>query len=113
MAGHHPFWERAQAVMPDLELDRQSALRVLEICRRLDGLPLAIELAAARVRLYLPLAAISEQLENRLEFWLEAHSTFRCASAPSVTRWPGVMNYLLLDLKNSSVVSPYSQVAGA
>lgn len=61
------FWERAQALMPDLELDRQSALRVLEICRRLDGLPLAIELAAARVK-HLPLAAISEQLENRLEF---------------------------------------------
>ena len=60
------FWERAQAVMPDLELDRQSALMVLEICRRLDGLPLAIELAAARVK-HLPLAAIGEQLENRLE----------------------------------------------
>jgi predicted ATPase len=60
------FWERAQAVMPDLQLDRHSALLVLEICRRLDGLPLAIELAAARVK-HLPLAAILEQLENRLE----------------------------------------------
>jgi predicted ATPase/DNA-binding XRE family transcriptional regulator len=60
------FWERAQAVRPDLQLDRQSASLVVDICRRLDGLPLAIELAAARVK-HLPLAAIREQLDNRLE----------------------------------------------
>jgi predicted ATPase/DNA-binding XRE family transcriptional regulator len=61
------FWERAQAVVPDLALDQHSAALVLDICRRLDGLPLAIELAAARVK-HLPLAAIGQQLENRLEF---------------------------------------------
>ena len=60
------FWERAQAVRPDLKLDTQSALLTVEICRRLDGLPLAIELAAARVK-HLPLAAILEQLGHRLE----------------------------------------------
>src|SRR2546428_5272438 len=60
------FWERVQAVMPDLQLDRESARLVVEICHRLDGLPLAIELAAARVK-HLPLAAIREQLENRME----------------------------------------------
>jgi predicted ATPase/DNA-binding XRE family transcriptional regulator len=61
------FWDRAQAVVPDLALDQHSAALVLDICRRLDGLPLAIELAAARVK-HLPLAAIGQQLENRLEF---------------------------------------------
>jgi predicted ATPase/DNA-binding XRE family transcriptional regulator len=60
------FWERAQAVRPGLELDTESAALVTEICRKLDGLPLALELAAARVR-HLPLAAIREQLEDRLE----------------------------------------------
>ena len=59
------FWERAQAVRPDLELDSQTAQIVVEICRKLDGLPLAIELAAARVK-HLPLAAVRDQLEDRL-----------------------------------------------
>ena len=61
------FWERAQAVRPGLDLDAETASVITEICRRLDGLPLAIELAAARVR-HLPLAAILKQLEHRLEF---------------------------------------------
>ena len=60
------FWHRVRAVQPALTLDRQSASLVIDICRKLDGLPLAIELAAARVK-HLPLAAIRDQLEHRLE----------------------------------------------
>jgi predicted ATPase/DNA-binding XRE family transcriptional regulator len=59
------FWERAQAVRPDLDLDAGTATLIVDVCRKLDGLPLAIELAAARVK-HLPLAAILEQLEHRL-----------------------------------------------
>jgi len=59
------FVQRCQLVRPDFRLTHQTAPVVLEICRQLDGLPLAIELAAARIRLITPHALV-ERLERRL-----------------------------------------------
>ena len=58
------FAERAHAVAPGFELTDANAGAVAEICRRLDGLPLAIELAAARIRL-LPAQALASRLDQR------------------------------------------------
>jgi predicted ATPase/class 3 adenylate cyclase len=60
------FVERARAVRPDFELDDSNAGAVAEIVSRLDGLPLAIELAAARSRLLSP-GAMLPRLERRLD----------------------------------------------
>lgn len=59
------FVERAQAVRSDFRLTLENAEAVGEICRRLDGLPLALELAAARIRLFTPEALIP-RLANTL-----------------------------------------------
>jgi predicted ATPase len=60
------FVRRARAVRPQFELTATVAPVVVECCRRLDGLPLAIELAAARCRM-LPPQAILQRLEQRLK----------------------------------------------
>src|ERR687898_546177 len=60
------FVDRARAIRPDFSLTEENAPAVIEICMRLDGLPLAIELAAARKK-FLPPQAMLSRLENRLK----------------------------------------------
>jgi predicted ATPase len=80
------FLERAQAVHPRFQVDPLTAAKVAEVCRRLEGLPLAIELAAARARL-LTVAQIGERLEETLGLLaggrggVERHQTMRAALA--------------------------------
>jgi predicted ATPase/class 3 adenylate cyclase len=60
------FIERAKGAKPDFSVTDENAPAVAEICARLDGLPLAIELAAARIKLLTP-SAMLERLGSRLK----------------------------------------------
>src|SRR3989454_524534 len=79
------FLDRAAAVQPSFALTDQNAWTVAQICGRLDGIPLAIELAAARVKV-LPVAQILGRLEDRFRLLtsgssatLERQQTLRAA----------------------------------
>ncbi len=79
------FVDRAQAVLPDFGLTPANAQPVAEICRRLDGIPLAIELASARVNA-LTVEEIAARLDDRFALLTSAqhgvpshHRTLRAA----------------------------------
>jgi len=81
------FVARAKAIQPGFKLTRDNAPAVSEICRRLDGLPLAIELAAARIKVLPPQAMLS-RLAQRLPLLVGGardlpgrHQTLRAAIA--------------------------------
>jgi predicted ATPase/class 3 adenylate cyclase len=69
------FTQRAATVRPDFTLNASNVMPIVEICARLDGLPLAIELAASRIRL-LPPEALLSRLQRRLDL-LQSSATDR------------------------------------
>jgi predicted ATPase/class 3 adenylate cyclase len=79
------FWERARVARPGFELNPANATDVARICRRLEGIPLALELAAARVRV-LSVQEIAERLDDCFQLLtggprtsLPHHQTLRAA----------------------------------
>lgn len=60
------FIQRARAVNPNLTLDEEALQHLTQICVRLDGLPLAIELCAPMVKIF-PLSVIAERIQNNLD----------------------------------------------
>jgi len=79
------FVERARSLRPGFEIDAGNSTAVAAICRRLDGVPLAIELAASRVTTLVP-AEILDRLEDRFRLLtggsrnaVERHQTLRAA----------------------------------
>ena len=88
------FLQRALATDPDLRLDPADQGIVAAICRALDGLPLAIELAAARCHLLTP-AQIHEQLSRPLSIGERRCVTCRIASRRCTRRSPGATSSYL------------------
>ena len=79
------FAARATAVLPTFRVTQQNAQAVVQICRRLDGIPLAVELAAARVKV-LPVEQIASRLDDQFRLLtggsrvaLARHQTLRAA----------------------------------
>ena len=95
------FVDRARAVQSNFELTEDNAETVVAICRRLDGLPLAIELAASRVRL-LPPKAILARLDSRLSSSLGVAGTAPSDSRRCGERLPGVMISSIAPNRSSS-----------
>ncbi|MFE2727838.1 BTAD domain-containing putative transcriptional regulator [Kitasatospora sp. NPDC059327] len=95
------FQDRAAAVRPGFALDGDTLTAVVEICRRLDGLPLAIELAAAQLRT-LPIEAVTARLDDRFRLLtggsrtaLPRHRTLRAVMAWSWELLPAEERELL------------------
>ncbi|WP_458091622.1 AfsR/SARP family transcriptional regulator [Streptomyces malaysiensis] len=108
---HQLFAERAATVRPgfDPAADPDTAAAVAEICRRLDGLPLAIELAAARLRLLTP-RQIAARLDDRFRLLTSGSRTAlpRQQTLRAVVEW----SWDLLDERERTVLRRASVFAG-
>ncbi|WP_427921067.1 BTAD domain-containing putative transcriptional regulator [Streptomyces sp. cg40] len=106
---HRLFAERAAAVRPDAAAVLQDTEAVTEICRRLDGLPLAIELAAARLRLLTP-RQIADRLDDRFRLLTSGSRTVlpRQQTLRAVVDW----SWDLLDEHERTLLREVSVFAG-
>jgi predicted ATPase len=106
---HRLFAERAAAVRPDADAVLADKEAVAEICRRLDGLPLAIELAAARLRMLTP-RQIADRLDDRFRLLTSGSRTVlpRQQTLRAVVDW----SWDLLDEEERDVLRRLSVFAG-
>jgi predicted ATPase len=103
------FMRRAQEVRPDFDLTTANAADVAAICRRLDGLPLALELAAARVKVLQP-SALLERLRRRMDVLRSGARDLpeRQKTMESAIDW----SYHLLDLRSRILLRRLSLFPG-
>jgi predicted ATPase/DNA-binding SARP family transcriptional activator len=103
------FVAGARAAQPDFELTAENAGAVVDICHALDGLPLALELAAARVRL-LSTAELRDRIENRLELLADGPRDLpdRQRTLRSTIDW----SYDLLDEAEQRLLASFAVFAG-
>jgi predicted ATPase/DNA-binding CsgD family transcriptional regulator len=104
------FLERAAAVLPGFNLTTQNAMGVAQICHRLDGIPLAIELAAARVNLL-----TVQQIVSRLDhcFTLLSRGSQTASPRQQTLRATVAWSYDLLTEKEQAILRRLSIFAGS
>ena len=104
------FVERAQASLASFELTEANASPVRDICRRLDGIPLAIELAAARIRVLSP-----EQIASRLDDAFRLLTTGSRTALPRQRTLRGTMDwsYGLLEPREQALLCRLAVFAGS
>jgi predicted ATPase/DNA-binding CsgD family transcriptional regulator len=104
------FVERARQAAPGFELSRDNASALAAACRRLDGLPLALELAAARAAV-LDVTSIAEQLDDRFRFLTTG---FRTAPPRQRTLRAAIdWSYELLTIAERQLLARASVFAGS
>src|SRR5438067_1410006 len=103
------FIERAQAALPNFAVTTSNAPALAEICRRLDGIPLAIELAAARVRVF-SIEQIAARLDDRFRLLTGGNRTAmpRQQTLQATVDW----SYVLLSEPERAVLRRLSVFAG-
>ncbi len=103
------FVQRSRMVKPNFSLTEETASTIVEICQRLDGLPLAIELAAARGKL-LPPATLLDRLGNRLKLLTDGASDLptRQQTIRSTIEW----SYRLLNEAEKQLFAALGVFAG-
>jgi DNA-binding SARP family transcriptional activator len=105
------FLVRARLRSPSFELTRENALAVAEVCRKLDGIPLAIELATARVDT-LSVGQISEKLDDALGLLSIGGRTVAPRQRTLRGRWTGATSCSARRSESFSTGYLYSRVAG-
>lgn len=103
--------DRAQAVRPDLEVGGDDVTWVVGICRALDGIPLAIELAAGRLR-SLSLADLAERLDDQLPVLTSHRSAGRDGTRHRTLRLTLDWSYELLNAQQRTLAQRLSVFAG-
>jgi len=103
------FVERACLVRPDFRLTDDNVSSVVQICRRLDGIPLAIELAAARVR-FLSVDEITRRLDDRFAILTDGGRTV--AARHQTIRATLDWSYDLLDSQEKALLHRLAVFAG-
>jgi predicted ATPase/DNA-binding SARP family transcriptional activator len=106
-ASYALFVDRAQAARPGLKIDDEGSAAIAELCRRLEGFPLSLELAAARTRILHPVA-LRDRLANRLDLVGTRDAPSRQRTLRATLDW----SYELLDDDDKAVFARLAVFVG-